>query len=275
MKELNAMTPDIENEHSNIYFIEDDKVIKRFKKLDDQVKRTILKKYIYVKDHNIQIDYMSLPIDILETEKGFCAYIEKAIPGSKEKGLMHYSDYLNEHLMTITLEDIIDYILKVCDVVQNCHEYNIINPDMCSGHNVSFDPTTRSIYFTDFQGMQVGEITTPNINSFIAQDPILNDPKYYANNLYSKNIDLYTLAVRFFYYATKINIPRCIPGGYDIEYVLKLTNFEKTLFAECMRRLWDKNKDNLDIREALLELKDNYEISGFKQGETRRLIEKK
>lgn len=272
MKELNSKKADLESKTCKVYYL-DDLVLKRFLHLDNSMKRLLEKKYECSK--NIYINRVSMPIDKLETENGFCGYVEKILPGYMNKELKLYTDYYNENRENILIEDITSYILSCHKIVDDCHKFNIINPDLTSAGNTFFNPKTRDVYFTDYQGMQVDELKTRNISDFIAFDPILSEEKYIKDDLYNKNIDLYSLAIRYFYYISKINIPRVMSFyNLKIDELINMAGIENTSFAECLKILYDKEKDNEDIKEAITSLSKEYKMSKFVQGEVRRLTKK-
>lgn len=271
MKELNARKADIKSGRKKIYYLDDKLLAKRFLHLNQKEKKSLEEKFEYAKE--IRIKDVSLPIDKLETENGFCGYIEEILPGSIDNKLINYTDYYNEHRYDIELSDITSYILECERIVDECNNYDIVNPDMCSDGNVLFNPDTRDVFFTDYQGMQVGDIKTSNISDFIAFDPIFNNKKYIKDDLYNKNIDLYTLTIRCFYYMTKINLPRVMRSRiFTIEELIGMANIDGTYFADCLRILYDPDKDNEDIREALKELNERYTMSQFIPGEVRPLV---
>ena len=274
MEELNSRKPDIVGSNAKIYFLDDELLAKRFVRMKDYEKKDRLRRYEHAKTVT-DLDELSLPVDILETERGFCGYIEKIIPGMFDGNLETYSDHYNKHSHDITLDDITAYMSKVCSAVDKCHKNGIINPDMASNRNVLFNPKTRDIHLIDYHDMQVGNITTEAISSFISFDPIIRSEKYYKNGIYTPNIDLYTLAIRFFYYATKIDVPRSSEHHYNIEELLDMAGISDTSFAECMRTLYNPRIDNLDIRESITELSENYKLSEFRRGHIRKLIKKR
>ncbi len=149
----------------------------------------------------------------------------------------------------------------------------IVNPDMSTRGNVKYNKSNGSVYFTDYQDMQILDIPTTTISSFIIEDPIIDTPKYYNNGFYTTNIDLYTLTIRFFYYASKIKVPRAI-ATFDIKELLEHAGISNTYFGDCMRILYDPKKDNLNIREAIIQLRNEYELTPFKLGEARKFVKK-
>lgn len=273
MKDLNTKKPDISGKLTNIYYLNNNLLAKRFLHLNNLRKQEVFEKYEYSK--NITgLDQVSLPIDTLETENGFCGYIENILPGFRNNELILFADYYNAHKDSVTLNDITTYFLKVCELINKCHKNNIIIPDLASGGNVLFNQKNNKVYLTDYHDMQVNDIPSHTYSSFIAMDPIINSPKYYKGLLYNSNIDFYTLAVRYFYYATHINIPKAMLYKTDIESILRMAKINNTHFANCIRMLYDQNIDNIDISEPIIELNENYTLSGFKAGEPRVFLKK-
>ena len=273
MSALNSMVPNVKGKKVSLYYLNSGLLAKRFLGLSDYEKRMKVARYEYGKK-TTGITALNLPVDILETERGFSAYVEPIIPGTLEGELTTFCDYLNEHRYDITLDEITNYMLMVANAVDECHKNEIINPDMSSDGNVLYHKSAGKVYLTDYQDMQVGNIESPAISDFIATDSILSCPKYTKGNMHSKNIDLYTLAVRYFYYATKLNIPRASLFGINMNELLKGSGIEHTELAECLRRLHDSNKENMDIRGPIEDINKQYVISKFRQGEPRHFIRK-
>lgn len=273
MKDLNAMTPDIRGKKVSLYYLNSSLLAKRFLGLSDYEKRMKVARYEYSKT-TTGITALNLPVDILETERGFAAYVEPIIPGTLEGEITTFCDYLNEHRYDITLDEITNYILMVADAVAECHKNKIVNPDMASDGNVLYHKEAGKVYLTDYQDMQVGSIDSPAVSDFIVTDPILRDSKYTQGDRYSPNIDLYTLAIRYFYYTTKLNLPRAAMFQVGIDEILRGSGIEHTEFAECLRTLYNPNKENMDIRGPIEDINKQYVISKFKQGEPRHFIRK-
>ncbi len=268
MKELDAKKPDINGERTKIYYLNNNLLAKRFLNLNNFKKREIFQKYEYAKNIT-ELNQVSLPIDILETEKGFCGYIENTLPGFQNNELILFGNYCNEHKESVTLDEITSYFLKVCEIINKCHKNNIIIPDLASEGNVLFNQTNNKVYLVDYHDMQVNNIPSYVSSSFINIDPIINSQKYYNRLIYNYNIDFYTLAIRYFYYTTHINMPQAMLYKVDLESILKITQINDTHFANCIRKLYDPNIENIDISESIIELNKNYTLSKFKVGEPR------
>lgn len=273
MKVLNEMEPNVKGKKVSLYYLNQQFLAKRFLGLSDYEKRMKVARYEYGKKTK-GITSLNLPTDILETERGFAGYIEPILPGTLEGELLSFVDYVNDHRYDITLDEITNYMLMVGNGVEECHENGIVNPDLSSDGNVLYHKENGKVYLTDYQDMQVGDIESPAISDFIVTDPILTKPKYIHRGKYSPNIDLYTLAIRYFYYTTKLNIPRAAMFNVSVSDLLIGSGIEDTEFADCLRRLYDPDKDNMDIRGPIEDINKKYVISRFKEGEPRHFIRK-
>lgn len=272
-KTLDSKTPDIKCQNSNIYFLSEYYLIKKFLTNHSNIMKRHLSRYEKAKQMG-QIEGLVTPIDILETENGFSGYIEPIIPGTLSNQITQFSEIVNERRHTITIDEIAEYFLKCKKIIDNCNKNGIINPDMCSSGNVLYNKLTKQVSFVDYNDMQVGTICSESYSSFLSsKNPILETKKYFDGEMYTKNLDIYSLTIRAFYYMTKINLPRAI-GSYDINELLKLANMQQTTFGDCVRVLYDPNRNNLDITEPLNELCKEYKLATFIPGQVRKIAKK-
>lgn len=273
MDELNKMKPTYESKKTSIYFLPDGNVLIRFKHLNNSEKKLLLKKYEYVHDTNIK--GLMTPYDILETERGFCGYVEKCVPHIGTKRVGEFQDYVNENRYKISLKDITDYFLSCSDNVNAAHEEGIINPDLCSANNCYYDFRKKQAIFVDFHDMQVKDIPSKGLSDFIAGDKHIFGKKYGNGNLWTENIDYYILAIRYFYYTTKINIPRAARLKIDMQELIDMAKINGTHFADILLTLHDQEKPNEDIKDAIIELNKNYKLGRFEPNVPREFIKKR
>lgn len=288
IKELEGKEPDYNGTKVQIYYLDESKLAKIFKlppnasqKDKKQLPKKLKKIYSFAQSIG-EIEHVSLPVDQVLSNNRICGFIENQIPGVKEQETKQFTDYYNAHRYQITIEEITDYFLSLADIVEECHQHQIVIPDLSSTGNVFYNSNTKRVDLVDFHDMQLGNIKTDTISGSIASDPVLMQPKYYRNGIYSPNIDYYTLAIRYFYLITKINIPdsRLVnfynnDSDNDVEDYLSATGISETAFGECMRDLYNPTHDNQDIREAIQELAQEYDLSPFEIGRPRKLIKKR
>lgn len=269
---LNTITPDIDYKKTSLYYLDDKTLAIRFKNIGNLEKDHLLWKYEYAL--NIKgLDSVVLPNDILEIEDGLCGYIENRIPIGIDDNIVEFYTYWFQHRLDITLDDITKYVLAVCNAVTLCHEQKIINPDITSNGNVLYDIKNNKVYLIDYHDMQVKDMPT-NIFSPFIEDSIINTEKYYNGKFWTPNVDLYSLAVSYFYYATKISIPETIKHK-SIDFILKRVGIADTEFGDCIRTLYNPNKENKDIRNSIISLSHEYELSKYKNGKIRMFVKKK
>lgn len=273
MSELNGMKPDISKEMCSIYFLDNGLLLKRFNRLYGMEKFYKFRRYEYARDIK-GLEAVSLPIDVLETEKGFCGYVEKAKQGVLDGTFCQAADFINENKYTLTLDWVTQYILGLSEVVDKCHEHGIIIPDLASKGNVYFEPNTMEFWLGDFQDMQVKDVAYTGISDFIAKDPVIVTKKYMDCGLCTENIDLYTITVLYLYYATKVNLPRAIGAGYPLEDIIGMVGLQGSEFADCLRKLYDPNGDNFDIKNVIVDLNDKYVVSDFKPNQPKQFLKK-
>lgn len=273
MRELNSKNPDIDGKMSSIFYLDDETVAIRFKHLDNIAKKRLIKKYEYAKEMS-EIKGLYTPIDILETEKGFCGYIENRVQDLGKSYVMPFGDYINQNVDKITLEDITEYFLECSRIISSSHAEGIVMPDVTSLNNVYYNFHTKEASFIDYHGMQVRDMEALGFSDFIAIDPVLSTDKYGTGNMWSPNVDYYSLAIRYYYFATYVNIPLMLKRGFHLEELLQITESEKTPIADVIRDLYNLQKENYDISDVLREMNDNYVLSRHISHNPNRFIKK-
>ena len=91
---------------------------------------------------------------------------------------------------------------------------------------------------------------------------------------YNKNLDILTLIIRFFYYATKIDIGKNLKAGISLDEIFYLVNLQDERLKELIKIAFDTNKENEYISEALRELNKNYTITKKVLGKPRTFVRK-
>lgn len=179
----------------------------------------VVKKYENLSKQDYKILRNKLEIGkALTPIKGLVTPIDFVLDGNKVKESYYpyiegidFADYSNQSGVNLPLDIITDYIYKLENLLKECHKEDIILPDFLTGGNILYNPVTKEINAVDYDGMQVKGLHSFGISDFIYKPhnvTLLRGQKYYRNGLYTKNVDIYSLYVAFFYYSTKINIPK-------------------------------------------------------------------
>lgn len=272
MKELNRMTPNIDNKMSSIYYFEDGSVAIRLKHLDFLQKKEMLKRYEYAKEIG-HVDGLELPFDILETEKGFCGFIERNVYKIGGDNLTSFASYYNDH-HELGLNTISEYVLNCAKTTDQATENEIIMTDMPTKGNVLYNPDTGSTYFIDYHDMQVRDIPARGTNELVVADPFLSSPKYLSGDMATKELNNYILATRYFYYCTKVYIFMNLRNNMTLDEIMDDVGLKNSPLADYMKIVYDHNKHNEDITPMINEMVKNYELTEFKPHLPRRFIRK-
>ncbi len=270
LKEMNKMVPHYDGKRTSVYVLDDGTVLVKFKNLDEFDKKQMLKKYEYVKGRKIK--GVITPNDIFVTEEGFGGYVEDYIENIGT--MMSFQDYFNMYHGNVSLDRITDYFISCADLVTECHKEGIVNPDMCSDNNCLYNFEKKEVSFIDFHDMQVKDVSTTVLAGFIVLDRIIFTSKYREGDFWKDNIDYYILAIRYLYYTTNVNVPMEIALGLNISDIIEQVNLGGSYFAEVLRILYDHNKENLNINEAIMDLNDNYTLSEYREYNHRIFLKK-
>lgn len=248
-KELNKNKIIYDGDNSTIYDIGNGLLAKKCKCL--VYKDLVIKKILRASKFQM-IEYLAKPIDVLETEKGIEGFIMSRIKG------VNFVDYYNEN-KNITLDEITEYISNTEDVIKQTHELGMVNPDLASGNTI-YNPSTRESYITDYEGTQIDELPSHNISTFIYYPfhRIIDSRKYNHGDLYTKDIDILTLALRYFYYCTKIDLGKNMRNKKNLKYILKDVGINNTEFAELILRVFDYDLENKYISDSIKEINKQY-----------------
>lgn len=279
IKELRGKKPTISGENTDIYYLNNGLLVKRLKKLDLKQSEYLLRKLQYIKTIK-NIEGLNLPVDIILTEYSQTAgYVERVIPGIVEGTTLNFEDYWKEHFTELTLAEISNYILQVNGIVNKCHQAGIINPDLSSKGNVLYDTISGKVYLTDYHDMQIEDMPSKSLSSNIYFDTILYSRKYRSENLWTKNIDSFIIAMRYLYYTTGYSFQDAKEKGYPAakyREILEKAGLTNTLYAKYMASLYDNYKDNLDIEDSIMELEEQYVLEKLdkplEKGQIRKFI---
>lgn len=215
------------------------------------------------------IDGLVAPVDILESENGIVGYIME-----KKDGIA-FSDYYNKSVDGPSLDEIVNYIVKVEKILKKCHQEEMYFPDLASG-NALYNSKTKDVFIIDYDGAQIKNLETYDISSIIydLHKELLGTKKYYKGERYNKNIDIFTLVVRFFYYATKLDIGKNLRAGFSLDEIFVLIHLDDEEVKYLIRRVFDRKADNEYIGEALEELNNNYCLTKKVLGSPRLFVRK-
>lgn len=238
--------------YSIVFDLGNDILAKQWINLGDDTIDKLIQKVLLAGEYQM-ISNLAVPIDILETEDGIVGFLMRRQPG------ISFVDHFNAGNM-LDLDEITDYVYNTEVVVKECNEHDMFFPDLASD-NLLYDPITRKSYIIDYDGAQIKGIRECSLSDFIAPFKVISSRKYLPNGVYDRKIDMFTLAVRYFYYTTKLNISRMSANKGDIKELINLVGLQRTQFADLLLRAFDYDLSNGYIGDAIQELKRNYTLS--------------
>lgn len=254
------------NIFSTGYDLGDGLIAKKYN-YDDYILRDLCIKKVLVAKNYQWINGLVVPIDCLEQENGITGCIMDKIDG------IPFDEYYIKTDEGPSLQEIVDYIVKVEKVLMTCHQEEIFFPDLASG-NVLYNTQTKDVNIIDYDGAQIGDLVSTEISSLISipNGELLRSKKYKNDLKYNKNIDILTLIIRFFYYATKIDIGKNLMVGFSLDDIFKLVNIQDERLKELIRIAFDRHKENEYIGESLEEVSKNYTITKKVLGKPRTFV---
>lgn len=245
-------------------------VVKKYDNLSKQDYK-ILRQKLEIGKGMKPIEGLVTPIDFItdgnKVKESYYPYVEG----------INFADYINKNGVNLSLDIICDYIHKLENLLKKCHCEDIILPDFLTGGNLLYNPITKKINAVDYDGMQVKELPSFGISDFIYKPHnivLLRGQKYYRNGLYTKNIDVYSLYIAFFYYTTKFNIPNDPDLKNTLYSYLKTTNLLGTTISKKMLDIYNLKVDNSYFDEDILKIGSQYELSNNMPGMPRVFIRK-
>lgn len=243
-------------------------IAKKYNFINQELLQTNIQKIILANQYQ-WINGLVAPLDYLQLEDGIMGFV------MQKKNARPFPDFYNKSVDGPTLEDIVDYIVKVERILKKCHQEDMFFPDLASG-NVLYNPQTKEVFIIDYDGAQIRSLKTGDISNIIynTNKELLESGKYYPEKRYNKNIDIFTLVVRFFYYATKVDIGKNLKAGLSLDEIFDLVNLQDKRIRDIIRMVYDRSVDNSYVGEALQELNSNYSLTKKVLGRPRSFVRK-
>lgn len=253
---------------SSGYDLDNGLIAKKYNFLDRIIFELNIKK-ILVANQFRDINGLVIPLDTLESENGIIGYIME-----KKSGIPFY-EYYNKSEDGPTLDEIVDYIVKLEKILKICHQNEIYFPDLASG-NALYDSKRKEVFIIDYDGAQVKSLATDDISSIIygPHSELLETKKYFEGKRYNKNIDIFTLVIRFFYYATKLDLGKHLKKGYSLDKIFDSVGLDDKNLRYLIKRVFDIDLNNEYIGESLEELNENYILTKKVLGSPRTFVRK-
>lgn len=190
-----------------------------------------------------------------------------------------FADLLNESGVNLPLDVVTKYFEKVEEVIKAGHaqDEKIIFPDILTNGNILYDEGTGEVNVVDFDGLQVGKYECQDVCDLVFTDytcSLLHNSKYYDKDLFTENLDMFSMYMGLFYYTTKFNLTRDPDFVRDFPGYLNFTGLLQTEVGQKMLKAFNPRQDNPYLEGSLKQLRDNYTLTESRPGYPRQYIKK-
>lgn len=192
-----------------------------------------------------------LPSSIVYSGKYFAGYLMPYFDGISIYDC--HKCYVNPYRLMETYH-------KLENIIKNCD--NIVFPDLLTEGNILISDDLE-IKLIDFDGIQVGDYSTPFFSRDMGDKFIYDGTKYKDNNLYTKQLDIKSLIYLYMKFLL----------GVDMGYLDKFEGMRQKEMLNCFINdlgidndnlvskifaLYDDNKENIYLGDTVDEIYENY-----------------
>lgn len=222
-------------------------VIKKFKNLSDKGNKSLLGKLERI-DNVKKIKGLVVPFDY-KLKNGIVEEI--------------YTNYIDEPDLSyetnngkLSFDSICESLSNVDLILKQLHENEILALDFISLGNLKFNKKTNEVYFLDYEDMQVGNNFAFACNQSLRNFLDLKYDKYYDNNRFTFNADIYLLAVFWFKMCTSVQLSNILRSPVNLFSCVNLPNDEE--IAKKILLCYDLNDDNKYFDDDFLNMAKFY-----------------
>ena len=269
------------NKLATVYLLNDGKI---FKKFCPEWIEFSCRKFSNMESRILDADKFSNNSNLLLPSQ-----IVYCLDGNQE----FFVGYIMEKLNSISLDSFIDSFmmekhlnLKIfndiyINLMNIIKKYDsIVFPDLCSKDNIFIDPKTFNIQLIDYDGFQVFNKSSGVISDMISLDRTNWENSKYVymncNFLYTKNLDIRSLIMLYFYYTFNINLfsvrtyininDELVRAKLSFDQLFNLINLDNEDIMQAVWLLFQMDKDMpneyLDIN-VLKGLEEKYFLEKF------------
>lgn len=203
--DLNIRKVLTKSSRSIIYLLSDGRVFKRF----------CFKEIERYEKYNISLEEKILVGEKLKTSKEFyeplsAVYRKNRLIGytmkfNNGKRFDKYIDLLSYRRKLNNLHFILIFFTELEYIVKKGYELGLVFPDLCTPSNI-FISKMGYISLTDYDGFQIDDYFSFSVSSAINNKNKIFKPKFYSNDLFTKELDKYSLMVLFLEFITSLDI---------------------------------------------------------------------
>lgn len=151
---------------------------------------------------------------------------------------------------------------------------DIVFPDLCTESNIIITSNrignTISTTITDYDGFQVGNIPTHTISTLLGYDvQYLNNPKYFRNGLFTKELDIKSLITLYLLNTFNINLSivetNQEPGKefISLDEIFNFINLDEPDIQQKIWKIFQKDQKNEYLGKDMFMLAGKYKLEAM------------
>lgn len=223
----------------------------------------------------VDIPEVIVPDSVVYDDEDFFGY---TMPYFEGISIYEFVEYNKNRL---SLEGLNPFFTRLENIIKKSD--NIVFPDLLSDGNILLNRT--DIGLIDFDGLQIGEYSSPTLSSSLGERFYYNNTKYRNNGLYTKELDIKSLI--YLYFDLVFNCPLWNVDSFlskndkerlneKLEFLFRYHRIDSSELFDKVVRLYDDDLSNIYLGETIYDIASNYELDSeyYASSGVRKLIKK-
>lgn len=186
---------------SIVYLLSDGRVFKRFRfeEIELYEKQNIpLEEKILIGEKLKNFKEFYQPLTAVYQRNRLVGYTTKFNKGKR------FDKYLSNQKLN-NLYFLASFFSKLENVVKKGHSLGLVFPDLCTISNI-FISRIGNLSLTDYDGFQIEDSFSFSVSSAINNGYKIHKPKFYQNDLFTEELDKYSLMILFLQTLSSLNL---------------------------------------------------------------------
>ncbi len=137
------------------------------------------------------------------------------------------------------------------------HENGVIFLDFLSEGNLKYNPETFEVFLTDYEDCQIKDYFPFAWSYELQNSRFINEKKYFSNKKFTKDADLYLLAIMWFNMCTSSKLEFIDFKPYEM---LKIMGMEDQKLIDKILLCYDLNKENEYYDDDFIRVYNDYSL---------------
>lgn len=241
---------------------EDDKVIKSFKNLTPEQNKILTAK-LELKDEFKDIQELILPQDYT---------FKNGVVDEIQTEYIDFPDFYSSTGTSLLPFETICYCMTDLNfAIKQGNEKGMVFPDFPSKGNIKYDPKTLRIFLLDYEDNQIDKLPAGTICPTLINNPLMKTKKYFNRGLFTKDVDIYNLALRWYSLCTGWRLDsEILKEGLTCKQALEKAGIYNDELIMKFTKCFLKNYSNSYFDSEFIDMYLNYELCPTKKMGMRR-----